>query len=144
MSAASVGHTTDAVYKLQSGKTVDVSRRASESTDLLPPEALLRPRCGLQRPRPPALRRADYRLPPVIVLPLWMMMLLVVLVLLVVLLLGVVVISMLSLLELSYYACVVIYVLVVLLLLVFLCYMGERHTASILLLGVSILFLITA
>lgn len=30
--------------------------------------------CGFSRP--PALRRADYRLPPVIVLPLWLMMLL--------------------------------------------------------------------
>ena len=30
--------------------------------------------CSLARP--PALRRADYRLPPVIVLPLWMVMLL--------------------------------------------------------------------
>ena len=30
--------------------------------------------------RPPALRRADYRLPPVIVLPLWMVMLLLVVV----------------------------------------------------------------
>lgn len=30
--------------------------------------------CGFSRP--PALRRADYRLPPVIVLPLWLVMLL--------------------------------------------------------------------
>ena len=34
--------------------------------------------CGFSRP--PALRRADYRLPPVIVLPLWMLMLLLVVV----------------------------------------------------------------
>ena len=34
--------------------------------------------CGFSRP--PALRRADYRLPPVIVLPLWMFMLLLVVV----------------------------------------------------------------
>ena len=41
-SAASSGHTTDLVHWLQAGKTVDVSRRASESTDLLPPSALPR------------------------------------------------------------------------------------------------------
>lgn len=34
--------------------------------------------CGF--PRPPALRRADYRLPPVIVLPLWILLIVVVLV----------------------------------------------------------------
>ena len=34
--------------------------------------------CGFSLP--PALRRADYRLPPVIVLPLWMLMLLLVVV----------------------------------------------------------------
>ena len=34
-SVASDGHTTDAVYSLQAGKTVDISRRAAESTDLL-------------------------------------------------------------------------------------------------------------
>ena len=72
---------TDLVHWLQAGKTVDISRCASESTDLLPPSALLRPLRGLQLPRPPALRLADYRLPPVIVLPLWFLMLLVVLVL---------------------------------------------------------------
>ena len=81
MSAASSGHTTDAFDWLQAGKTVDISRRASESTDLLPPEALLRPRCGLQLPRPPALRLAYYRLPPVIVLPLWFFVFVVVVVL---------------------------------------------------------------
>ena len=70
-SATSVGLTTDLVHWLQAGKTVDISRCASESTDLLPPSALLRPLRGLQLPRPPALRRAYYRLPPVIVLPLW-------------------------------------------------------------------------
>ena len=77
-SATSVGLTTDPVYWLQAGKTVDISRCASESTDLLPPSALLRPRCGLQLPRPPALRLAYYRLPPVIVLPLWMLLIVVV------------------------------------------------------------------
>ena len=41
-SAASSGHTTDLVHWLQAGKTVDISRRASESTDLLPPSALPR------------------------------------------------------------------------------------------------------
>lgn len=35
---------------------------------------------GLQLSRPPALRRADYRLPPVIVLPLWILLIVVVLV----------------------------------------------------------------
>ena len=34
--------------------------------------------CGLQLSRPPALRRADYRLPPVIVLPLLFVVLLIV------------------------------------------------------------------
>ena len=34
-SVASDGHTTDAVYSLQAGKTVDISRVAAESTDLL-------------------------------------------------------------------------------------------------------------
>ena len=34
-SVASDGHTTDAVYSLQAGKTVDISRQAAESTDLL-------------------------------------------------------------------------------------------------------------
>ena len=41
-SATSVGLTTDPVYWLQAGKTVDISRCASESTDLLPPSALPR------------------------------------------------------------------------------------------------------
>ena len=41
-SATSVGLTTDLVYWLQAGKTVDISRYASESTDLLPPSALPR------------------------------------------------------------------------------------------------------
>ena len=62
---------TDPSYWLQAGKTVDILRCAAESTDLLPPSALLRPLRGLQLPSPPALRDADYRLPPVIVLPLW-------------------------------------------------------------------------
>ena len=34
-SVASDGHTTDAVYSLQAGKTVDISRQAAVSTDLL-------------------------------------------------------------------------------------------------------------
>ena len=67
---------TDLVHWLQAGKTVDILRCAAESTDLLSPSALLRPLRYLQLPRPPALRRADYRLPPVIVLPLLMVMLL--------------------------------------------------------------------
>ena len=75
-SATSVGLTTDLIRWLQADKTVDISRCASESTDLLPPSALLRPLRGLQLPRPPALRLADYRLPPVIVLPLWIVLLL--------------------------------------------------------------------
>ena len=80
-SATSVGLTTDLIHWLQADKTVDISRCASESTDLLPPSALLRPRCGLQLPRPPALRLAYYRLPPVIVLPLWFFVFIVVVVL---------------------------------------------------------------
>ena len=86
-SATSVGLTTDLVHWLQAGKTVAVVRFASESTDLLPPSALLRQQArllpgfstpGLRPPpfrgillppaavacsfsRPPALRRADYR-----------------------------------------------------------------------------------
>ena len=72
---------TDAVHSLQAGKTVDILRYAAESTDLLPPSALLRPLRGLQLPRPPALRLADYRLPPVIVLPLCFFVFIVVVVL---------------------------------------------------------------
>ena len=72
---------TDAVHSLQAGKTVDILRCAAESTDLLPPSALLRPLRGLQLPRPPALRLAYYRLPPVIVLPLWFFVVVVVVVL---------------------------------------------------------------
>ena len=63
-SATSVGLTTDLVYWLQAGKTVDILRCAAESTDLLPPSALLRPLRGLQLPSPPALRLADYRCQP--------------------------------------------------------------------------------
>ena len=79
-SATSVGLTTDLVHWLQAGKTVDILRCAAESTDLLPPSALLRPLRGLQLPRPPALRLAYYRLPPVIVLPLWFFVVVVVVV----------------------------------------------------------------
>ena len=61
-SATSVGHTTDLVHSLQAVKTVDVSRCASEINRLSSPSALPR---SLR-----SLRRADYRLPPVIVLPL--------------------------------------------------------------------------
>ena len=80
-SATSVGLTTDLVHWLQAGKTVDILRCATESTDLLPPSALLRPLRGLQLPSPPALRDADYRLPPVIMLPLWFFVVVVVVVL---------------------------------------------------------------
>ena len=78
---------TDLVHWLQAGKTVDISRCAAKSTDLLTPSALLRQQArllpgfstpGLRPPpfrgillppaavacsfsRPPALRRADYR-----------------------------------------------------------------------------------
>ena len=72
---------TDLVYSLQAGKTVDILRCTAESTDLLPPSALLRPLRGLQLPRPPALRLAYYRLSPVIVLPLWFFVFVVVVVL---------------------------------------------------------------
>ena len=39
-SATSGGLTTDLVYWLQAGKTVDILRYAAKSTDLLPPSAL--------------------------------------------------------------------------------------------------------
>ena len=45
------------------------------STDLLPPSALPRSLRSLRLARPPALRRDDQRLPPLIVLPLWMLLL---------------------------------------------------------------------
>ena len=61
MSAASSAHTTDLVHSLQAGKTVDVSRCASESTDLLPPSALPRLLRSL-RLCPPS-RPAGCRLP---------------------------------------------------------------------------------
>ena len=60
------------------------SRRArllTSSAALRSPQTCFRlPHCfgrirGLQRPHPPALRDADYRLAPVIVLPLWMLLL---------------------------------------------------------------------
>ena len=46
-SATSVGLTTDLVHWLQAGKTVDILRCAAESTDLLPPSALLRQQARL-------------------------------------------------------------------------------------------------
>ena len=52
---------TDLVHWLQAGKTVDILRCATESTDLLPPSALLRPLRGLQL-FPPS-RPAAGRLP---------------------------------------------------------------------------------
>ena len=58
----------------------------TSSATLRSPQTCFRlPHCfgrirGLQRPRPPALRRADYRLPPVIVLPLWFFVFIVVVV----------------------------------------------------------------
>ena len=87
-SATSGVQTTDLVYLLQAGKTVDILRCAAESTDLLPPSALPRQQAyllpgfstpGLRPPpsmgtllpsaacgfsRPPALRDADYRCQP--------------------------------------------------------------------------------
>ena len=49
-----------------------LSASRTSSTDLLPPSALPRfAPCGFSLP--PALRRADYRLAPVIVLPLWIL-----------------------------------------------------------------------
>ena len=60
-SATSVGLTTDLDHWLQADKTVDISRCASESTDLLPPFALLRPH---SRPAAfPPSRPAAGRLP---------------------------------------------------------------------------------
>ena len=71
--AASVGHTTDLVHSLQAGKTVDISRCASEINRL----AFRLPHCfghvvACSFSRPPALRRAEYQcqsadadLPPV-------------------------------------------------------------------------------
>ena len=47
---------------------------------MLPPSALPRLLRSLQLSRPPALRDDDYRLPPVIVLPLWILLIVVVLV----------------------------------------------------------------
>lgn len=80
-SATSVGLTTDPSHLLQAGKTVDISRCASEINRL----AFRLPHClgcfATCGPTRPALRLAYYRLPPVIVLPLWFLMLLVVLVL---------------------------------------------------------------
>ena len=60
-SVASDGHTTDLVHWLQAGKTVDILRCATKSTDLLPPSALPRSLLSL-RLFPPA-RPAAGRLP---------------------------------------------------------------------------------
>ena len=66
------------------------ARLLTSSAALRSPQTCFRlPHClgltrGLQLSRPPALRRADYRLPPVIVLPLWMLILLLVVVVVVV------------------------------------------------------------
>ena len=62
-SATSVGLTTDLDHWLQADKTVDISRCASESTDLLPPSALPRLLRSL-RLSPPS-RPAAGRLPAV-------------------------------------------------------------------------------
>ena len=85
------------------------------STDLHSPSALLRPLRGLQLPHPPALRDADYRLPPVIVLPLWFFVFIVVVVLM-------------SVMDFNQKdsSCAI-----VLLLYVLLYYMGRRHNACL-------------
>ena len=57
-----------------------LSASRPSSTDLLPPYALPRSLRSLRLFPPPALRRADYRLPPVIVLPLWFFVFIVVIV----------------------------------------------------------------
>lgn len=56
-----------------------LSASRPSSTDLLPPSALPRSLRSL-RLFPPALRRADYRQPPVIVLPLWFFVFIVIIV----------------------------------------------------------------
>ena len=104
-SATSVGLTTDPFHWLQAGKTVDILRCTAESTDLLQPSALPRPLRSL--------RDADYRLPPVIVLPLWLFVF------------GVVAARMLRIdFNQEGGACAVI-----LLLYVLLYYMGRRHNS---------------
>ena len=60
-SVASDGHTTDPVHWLQAGKTVDILRFATKSTDLLPTSALPRSLRSL-RLFPPS-RPAAGRLP---------------------------------------------------------------------------------
>ena len=62
LSATSGVQTTDLVHWLQAGKTVDISRSASESTDLLPPYALLRQQARLLPGfSPPGLRPPPFR-----------------------------------------------------------------------------------
>ena len=114
-SATSVGLTTDPFNSLQAGKTVDILRYAAESTDLLPPSALPRLLRSLRLSRPPALRRVDYQLPPVIVLPLWFFVF-------------VVVVVLMSVTDFNQKgsACTI-----VLLLYVLLYYMGRRHSACL-------------
>ena len=60
-SATSVGLTTDLVHWLQAGKTVDILRCATKSTDLLPPSALPRLLRSLRLSQPS--RPAGCRLP---------------------------------------------------------------------------------
>ena len=73
-----VGLTTDSFHSLQAGKTVDILRCAAESTDLLPPSALPRSLRSLRLCPPARPAAVDYRLPPVIILPLWMIVMLLV------------------------------------------------------------------
>ena len=76
---------------------------------------------------------ADYRLPPVIVLPLWLLMLL-----------GILVLWVFVLLLFPYYPCLSIYVLLVFGILVFLYYMGRSCVSVLLLLEILRLLMIPA
>ena len=148
-SATSVGLTTDLVHWLQAGKTVDISRCASESTDLLPafrtasaasqpaamPTRPVMPAAVTSSPSPwsPSPWLIDYRLTPVIVLPLLMLML-------------VVLMAMAVILCACSSRCVGIlpYVILVLVLLAVFYYIGISHTAIIVLYGIMRLFIIPA